>query len=768
VIKNAFSFALGGLIESGIRGITGALVNQGKTALEAYTSNERLGMSFEALLAREIKNASGIEKTITVGQQLVGLTKKEKDEIDKLQGSMGDLVFKRDQMATKIEIERAALAKLESSENRNELTIARKRQSLEKLEYNYQKLNNTISTNETRISELTTKQGQYVDVTETVREGQLSMNEALDQASPLAQDLLMWTQRLAIKSPFDQEGVSAAFRTGLAYGFVSNQAEGLATGTEGIIGAQEAGIVTAERLTMAMIDMTAGLGGTSETMGRVSLALGQIRAKGKVSAEELNQLREAGFGANEVLDSMGYTLDDVTRGLVDADAFILAAVETMENDFGGAAERMSGSWAGILNSIEDLKKVGLREFFAGTFQAIQPYMVQFVDFFSNEETLTSIREFGDKIGLWVGKRFGELSALIPLVTGAFDGNITASQLLKTQFGELGGVLADGIEIARRLSDAYNEGGLAGVVAELKTIIQEAWPGIKTTLGEWANKFWDWITGPGGVIDSSDANFNKFLDRFNQLITDNWPNIEAKLGEWNDKFWDWVIGPSGVIEKTTGVLNQLTDKINTWVESDEGQGKLTEMGENLGTAMVSGLKLVAENSELVGEVITTLGATLLRVIPTLTKSFVQAGESISEGVISAFLDEFMSEETARRLSQVLSDVLSQVTASAMGMFNPLAGATMSIGGTSFDFPGFASGGSFIVPGTGSGDRPFMMGLTPGELVSITPPGGSRSAPAGDKYISVNFYGGDGAPRNEREAQDRAYSFLNSLRSRGVDL
>ncbi len=36
-------------------------------------------------------------------------------------------------------------------------------------------------------------------------------------------------------------------------------------------------------------------------------------------------------------------------------------------------------------------------------------------------------------------------------------------------------------------------------------------------------------------------------------------------------------------------------------------------------------------------------------------------------------------------------------------------------------GFASGGSFIVPGVGTGDRPYTMGLEPGERVAVTPRG-----------------------------------------------
>ena len=38
-------------------------------------------------------------------------------------------------------------------------------------------------------------------------------------------------------------------------------------------------------------------------------------------------------------------------------------------------------------------------------------------------------------------------------------------------------------------------------------------------------------------------------------------------------------------------------------------------------------------------------------------------------------------------------------------------------------GYAKGGSFTVPGSGSGDRPYTIGLTPGEHVSVTPKGES---------------------------------------------
>ena len=49
--------------------------------------------------------------------------------------------------------------------------------------------------------------------------------------------------------------------------------------------------------------------------------------------------------------------------------------------------------------------------------------------------------------------------------------------------------------------------------------------------------------------------------------------------------------------------------------------------------------------------------------------------------------------------------------------------------------FAHGGEFIVPGSGLGDQPFLLGLTPGEHVSVTPRG--QQPGGGDTYITVNI-------------------------------
>lgn len=204
----------------------------------------------------------------------------------------------------------------------------------------------------------------------------LTMSAALEQATGRSEELLGWIQKLAIESPFDLEGVATAFRTALAYGFTSEQAQ---------------------RLTQNMIDFAAGTGQSVTVMNQIALALGQVQAKGRLAGQEILQLVNAGVPVNDILKSMGFTLDDVSAGLVTADKFLAAFSETMESDFGGAAARQTNTWAGLLNSLGDIKKIGLRELFAGVFEVLQPLVAKFAEWLQGDG-LERIREMGAILG----------------------------------------------------------------------------------------------------------------------------------------------------------------------------------------------------------------------------------------------------------------------------------------------------------------------------------------------------------------------------------
>lgn len=88
-----------------------------------------------------------------------------------------------------------------------------------------------------------------------------------------------------------------------------------------------------------------------EVLGRVSRALGQMAALGKLSAEELNQLSEAGINARKYLKAaFGTTVEEFQKSGMAVEEAINAIWEGMAREFGGSAARMQKSWQGIINT----------------------------------------------------------------------------------------------------------------------------------------------------------------------------------------------------------------------------------------------------------------------------------------------------------------------------------------------------------------------------------------------------------------------------------
>lgn len=232
-----------------------------------------------------------------------------------------------------------------------------------------------------------------------------NMAEAMEMSAGRAKDLLGWTQQLAIKSPFTQSGVASAFRMAQAYGFTSKEAQ---------------------RLTQAMIDFAAGSGASEDTMGRIALALGQVRAAGKLTGMEMRQLTEAGLPVTQILaDAFGMTTEQVIdlreKGLIPAKQAIEAIVQALERDFGGAAARQSETFAGLISSLQDIKDIGLREFFEGTADAIRPLMTTMVEAFQTREVQQRIKELGAAFGEFVADVVSRGKDVVTWFSGLSDG-----------------------------------------------------------------------------------------------------------------------------------------------------------------------------------------------------------------------------------------------------------------------------------------------------------------------------------------------------------
>lgn len=237
---------------------------------------------------------------------------------------------------------------------------------------------------------------------ELVSSGQFdSMADALGAASSRSKELITWIEQMAVLSPFTQDDIFKTFRLAQAYGFTSEQAK---------------------RLTKATTDFAAGTGASGYVIDRIGLALGQIQARGHLAGTEVRQLTEAGVGVMKVLsNAFGVTTEELQKmiegGLVPADAAVEAIIRSFEKDFPDAAKNQAETFSGLISSLHDIKQIGLRDFFAGTFKAIQPYLQNFVNWFTNPLIRQRIREIGADLGVWVeeklkgigeaAERFGE-------------------------------------------------------------------------------------------------------------------------------------------------------------------------------------------------------------------------------------------------------------------------------------------------------------------------------------------------------------------------
>lgn len=152
-----------------------------------------------------------------------------------------------------------------------------------------------------------------------------------------AQQMIAQLSDFAAKTPFELSGLQGATRQLLAYGFQAEEIIPMLT---------------------AVGDATSALGTGQAGIESVTRALGQMQTRGKVSAEEMLQLTEAGIPAWEYLaeaigtDTAG-AMQKVTDGAVSASQGIEAITTGMERDFGGMMEAQSKTLTGIMSNLSD-------------------------------------------------------------------------------------------------------------------------------------------------------------------------------------------------------------------------------------------------------------------------------------------------------------------------------------------------------------------------------------------------------------------------------
>lgn len=212
------------------------------------------------------------------------------------------------------------------------------------------------------------------DFTNQLENAQVAYTQLFGNAN-LASELLVVLKEFAAITPFSFKESEAAARQLLAYGI---QMKNVMYVMQGVMSAS-------------------ALTGNPEAVDRIARALGQIQTKGRLAAEEVRQLAEAGVPAYQILrEELGLTAEDmqnIGKAGIPASKAINALVDGMNKRFGGGVEALAQTTTGLLNKIGDnLLQLGTRVFqpLMQWFKGILQYVGLFV---------ARIRSIADQGGL---------------------------------------------------------------------------------------------------------------------------------------------------------------------------------------------------------------------------------------------------------------------------------------------------------------------------------------------------------------------------------
>lgn len=210
--------------------------------------------------------------------------------------------------------------------------------------------------------------------------------------------------KFAAETPFELPGLVSASKKLLAYGFAAQDIIPI----------------------MASIgDAAAMLGMGQEGIDRMTLAIGQMQAKGKVSAEEMRQLAEAGvpawkFLAESISTDIPTAMKLAESGVIDSTTGINAVLMGMQGRFKGGMEGLSQEIPGLFSTIKDNVSAVMREMgdkiivaldLKTRMKAMAESLEQFAGYVKNNGIGAALRDLIPK----------ELSLAIFVVAGALAG-----------------------------------------------------------------------------------------------------------------------------------------------------------------------------------------------------------------------------------------------------------------------------------------------------------------------------------------------------------
>lgn len=168
--------------------------------------------------------------------------------------------------------------------------------------------------------------------------------ETLLRSAEQGRMMIAEIKKLAVETPFEFPQLAQAGRQLLAYKFAAQDVP---------------------QILRTIVD-AASLTGGAQNIEAITRALGQIQARGKAAAQDLNQLSEVGINAFDMLAKAAGIAetemrDLISKGVVDGTEAVRAILLGLEKDFGGGAEKLSKTFLGRLSTLLDAIKEQAKE-----------------------------------------------------------------------------------------------------------------------------------------------------------------------------------------------------------------------------------------------------------------------------------------------------------------------------------------------------------------------------------------------------------------------
>lgn len=369
-----------------------------------------------------------------------------------------------------------------------------------------------------------------------------------------AQKMMKDLEDFAAKTPLQMDDVSSATQLLLSYG------------------------VAQEDVMTRMRQLGDLAQGNAEKLGRVSLAYGQMLAKGKVTGEELRQMTEAGVPLVQALaDVIGISTAELSKMLETGSVGIPElnkAIESMTSEGGkfyNMMEKQSQTMSGMWSTLSDNAKIFSRNVGEETFEYLKGELNSLMD------TINQMKESGelDEIAGDIGERISnviefviklakflyEMKDAVAAAAGAFVGlkiSMAISSLISGVITAING-LVTGLKSVKTASD------LARIATEaLKTSqLATPWGAIAAVIGLVVGALASYNIVAGEATSETDK-----LIKESKELREEASNLQGEFEETTKKIEINTKRTSELIEKLYDLEDQLkSESITTEKATD---------------------------------------------------------------------------------------------------------------------------------------------------------------------------------------------------------